>query len=252
MLVVGLVIYSRVTKPKYLAQEAEKACSYMKYGEVLLQIAGVQDELKKYGVISDKRQAFLTALESRKRMLKSGATQESIEREMYEYLLIANPGREIDIANAYNSTSDSRGSTEHNNEAKRLSELLSGFLVDQDNQLRDSAGLRLICEKERMIYFYFVAGAIDWMATLFSDGKAGFCWQNQAKSAVALEVFGEDRVKRRLESYERLGDKEYLFAVDKGVLAARAYVNGASLTQGVVDASNDQSSELLRIILSQR
>lgn len=94
IVVIGLFLHARlIEKPKQdreLKRQAEKVCSYMKYGEVLIHIARIKSILERDGVLTDKERALLPALEARRMALKASATPESIEKEIYEYNLMAN------------------------------------------------------------------------------------------------------------------------------------------------------------------
>lgn len=94
IVVIGLFLHARlIQKPKQdreLAREAEKVCSYMTYGEVLIHMARIKSTLERDGVLTDKERALLPALEARRMALKESATPESIEKDIHEYNLMAN------------------------------------------------------------------------------------------------------------------------------------------------------------------
>lgn len=91
ILILFLHFYSKDFRSKELKRWAEKTCSYMTYGEVLLQIARIRSDLNSYGFLSDKDRTLLRFLEERERVLKSSATPESVVKDIEAYAFMINP-----------------------------------------------------------------------------------------------------------------------------------------------------------------
>jgi hypothetical protein len=56
-LIFGMFVYNKIQEPKRLEEWAEKTCSFMKFGEVLVHIARLRSQLKEYGFLSKARES---------------------------------------------------------------------------------------------------------------------------------------------------------------------------------------------------
>lgn len=247
--VFGMMLYSKIQEPKRLKREAEKACSYMKYGEVLIHLARLNSIMERDGVFSEKERCLLTALEARRAALKANATPQSIEDETYEYLLMANPERALEIYRARH-ISDSTPTQENESNANRLKILFSEFLRKQDEKLRLNGELQLHSEKQRMLYLHFVVAAIDHLLYLQEDGgnASEWTWAEETKYATAVEVFGTDLAERRLDNVGFISDATFTSALAKGAQTVSDYLRLVENIETDSTADIKSPSELYTVV----
>lgn len=90
MIGLGVLFYVFVERDKQKAKfemvkEANRVCSHMKMGEVIVRIAQMQLRLKEMGVLTEKEKVLWEALELRRLKLKDTSTPESLAEDIEEF-----------------------------------------------------------------------------------------------------------------------------------------------------------------------